>query len=200
MELFGPNILQARAYTALLARDSETFGLLGPRELPQLWSRHIVSGALVAELVEPGQKVVDIGSGAGLPGIPMAIAAPETHFTLVEPMERRANWLSAVVSELGLENVAVLRLRAEDVHRTDFDVATARAVAALDKLLGLLTPLIRGSVGKTILAVKGSKAPDEIVVATERLELLGFDAPEILTLGLDKAPETATVVRIRLRV
>uniref|UniRef100_UPI004048A6C1 16S rRNA (guanine(527)-N(7))-methyltransferase RsmG n=1 Tax=Aquiluna sp. TaxID=2053504 RepID=UPI004048A6C1 len=85
-ELFGSNISKARAYTALLAKDSETFGLLGPRELPQLWSRHVISGGLLAELVEPGQKVVDVGSGAGLPGIPMAIAAPDSHFTLVEPM------------------------------------------------------------------------------------------------------------------
>ena len=198
-ELFGANIAQARAYTALLARDSDTFGLLGPRELTQLWSRHVLSGGLLAELVGPGQKVVDVGSGAGLPGIPMAIAAPETHFTLVEPMERRANWLSTAVAELGLENVSVLRSRAEDVHRTDFDVAAARAVASLDKLIRMLSPLIRGSVGKTILALKGSRAPDEITAATERLERLGFDTPEILTLGLNKAPETATVVRIRLR-
>ncbi len=198
-ELFGSNISLARVYTALLAKDSETFGLLGPRELPQLWSRHVISGGLLAELVEPGQKVVDVGSGAGLPGIPMAIAAPNSHFTLVEPMERRANWLSAAVTELGLKNVSVVRARAEDVHRTDFDIATARAVAALDKLIRLLSPLIRGSSGKTVLALKGSKAPEEIIAATERLELLGFDTPEILTLGLNKAPETATVVRIRLK-
>ena len=198
-ELFGPNISQARAYTALLAKDSETFGLLGPRELPQLWSRHVVSGGLLSELVTAGQKVVDVGSGAGLPGIPMAIAAPNTNFTLVEPMERRASWLSSAVSELGLQNVSVLRARAEDVQRTDFDVATARAVAGLDKLIRLLSPLIRGSSGRTVLALKGSRASEEIIAATERLELLGFDTPEILTLGLNKAPETATVVRIRLK-
>ena len=198
-ELFGPNIYQARAYTALLAKDSETFGLLGPRELPQLWSRHVVSGGLLSELVTAGQKVVDVGSGAGLPGIPMAIAAPNTNFTLVEPMERRASWLSSAVSELGLQNVSVLRARAEDVQRNDFDVATARAVAGLDKLIRLLSPLIRGSSGRTVLARKGSRASEEIIAATERLELLGFDTPEILTLGLNKAPETATVVRIRLK-
>jgi 16S rRNA (guanine527-N7)-methyltransferase len=198
-ELFGSNISQARAYKDLLAKDSETFGLLGPRELPQLWSRHLIGGGLLAQLVEPGQKVVDVGSGAGLPGIPMAIAAPSTQFTLVEPMERRASWLVAAVAELGLENVSVLRSRAEDVKRTDFDVATARAVAALDRLIGLLSPLIRSSVGKTVLALKGSRAPQEIAAASGRLELLGFDTPEILTLGLDKAPETATVVRIRLK-
>ena len=87
----------------------------------------------------------------------MAIAAPDSHFTLVEPMERRANWLSAAVTELGLENVSVVRARAEDVHRTDFDIATARAVAALDKLIRLLSPLIRGSSGKTVLSAQGLK-------------------------------------------
>lgn len=198
-KLFGDRIDLARSYVALLARDSDTFGLLGPRELPQLWSRHVLSSALLAELLEPSQKIVDIGSGAGLPGIPMAIASPDCHFTLVEPMERRSNWLTSAIAELGLTNVEVVRSRAEDLQRTDFDVATARAVAALDKLVRLLSPLIRGGAGKTILALKGSRAPQEIDEASDRLNLLGFDTPEILTLGLGKAPETATVVRIRLK-
>ena len=182
-----------------MARDSDTFGLLGPRELPKLWSRHVLNSGLLGELIQPGDKVVDVGSGAGLPGIPMAIAVPEAHFTLVEPMERRSNWLVSVVQELGLENVEVIRSRAEDLERTDFTVATARAVAALDKLLRLLTPLIRGSKSGTVLAMKGSKAPEEIQLAAKRMERLGFEAPEILTLGEGKAPETATVVRIRLK-
>jgi 16S rRNA (guanine527-N7)-methyltransferase len=197
--VFGQGIDKARAYAAILARDSDTFGLLGPRELPKLWSRHVLNSGLLAELIQPGDKVVDVGSGAGLPGIPMAIAVPEAHFTLVEPMERRSNWLASVVQELGLENVEVIRSRAEDLERTDFTVATARAVAALDKLLRLLTPLIRGSKSGTVLAMKGSKAPEEIQLAAKRMERLGFEAPEILTLGEGKAPETATVVRIRLK-
>ena len=197
--VFGQGFDKARAYAAILARDSDTFGLLGPRELPKLWSRHVLNSGLLAELIQPGDKVVDVGSGAGLPGIPMAIAVPEAHFTLVEPMERRSNWLASVVQELGLENVEVIRSRAEDLERTDFTVATARAVAALDKLLRLLTPLIRGSKSGTVLAMKGSKAPEEIQLAAKRMERLGFEAPEILTLGEGKAPETATVVRIRLK-
>lgn len=197
--VFGQGIDKARAYAAILARDSDTFGLLGPRELPKLWSRHVLNSGLLGELIQPGDKVVDVGSGAGLPGIPMAIAVPEAHFTLVEPMERRSNWLVSVVQELGLENVEVIRSRAEDLERTDFTVATARAVAALDKLLRLLTPLIRGSKSGTVLAMKGSKAPEEIQLAAKRMERLGFEAPEILTLGEGKAPETATVVRIRLK-
>jgi 16S rRNA (guanine527-N7)-methyltransferase len=197
--IFGQQLEKARAYTDRLAKDSETFGLLGPRELPRIWGRHVINSALLAELVPAGSKVADIGSGAGLPGIPMAIAKPDAHFTLIEPMERRSAWLQQVVTDLDLKNVAVLRARAEEVTRTDFDIATARAVAALDKLLKLLTPLIRGSKEKTVLAMKGSRAPEEILDAKGRLELLGFDTPEIITLGEGVAPETATVVRIKLK-
>jgi 16S rRNA (guanine527-N7)-methyltransferase len=198
-ELFGERIELARGYAQRLADDSETFGLLGPRELPKIWSRHVLNSALLAELVPSGAKVADVGSGAGLPGIPMAIAQPEAEFTLIEPMERRANWLTQVVADLGLSNVEVIRARAEDVQRTDFDIVTARAVAALDKLLRLLTPLTRGSKLRTVLAMKGSRAPQEIAEAESRLQRLGYDKPEIITLGLGKAPDTATVVRIRLK-
>ena len=198
-EIFGAGIELARSYTSRLAQDSETFGLLGPRELPRIWSRHVINSALLSELVPDETLVADVGSGAGLPGIPMAIAQPKAHFTLIEPMERRANWLSAVVADLGIKNVDVIRARAEEVSRTDFDIVTARAVAALDKLLKLLTPLTRGSNLKTVLALKGSRAPEEISEAKPRLQRLGFGEPEILTLGLGKAPETATVVRIILQ-
>lgn len=198
-EYFGSQIELARGYANRLAVDSETFGLLGPRELPKIWSRHVLNSALLSELVPDDAKVADVGSGAGLPGIPMAIAQPKAQFTLIEPMERRANWLLTVVSDLGIKNVEVLRARAEDVQRTDFDIVTARAVAALDKLVRLLTPLTRGSNLKTILAMKGSRAPEEIQQAKTRLDRLGFGEPEILTLGLGKAPETATVVRIKLQ-
>ena len=198
-EIFGEQLELARAYTDRLAKDSETFGLLGPRELPRIWGRHVINSALLAELVPTGSKVADIGSGAGLPGIPMAIAKPDAHFTLIEPMERRSGWLQTVVEDLGIKNVDVIRARAEEVQSTDFDIATARAVAALDKLLKLLTPLIRGSEGKTVLAMKGSRAPEEILDAKNRLDLLGFDTPEIITLGEGRAPETATVVRIKLK-
>jgi 16S rRNA (guanine527-N7)-methyltransferase len=197
--IFGDGIELARAYTHRLAQDSETFGLLGPRELPRIWSRHVINSALLSELVPDESLVADVGSGAGLPGIPMAIAQPKAHFTLIEPMERRANWLTAVVQDLGVKNVDVVRARAEEVSRTDFDIVTARAVAALDKLLKLLTPLTRGSNLKTVLALKGSRAPEEISEAKPRLQRLGFGEPEIMTLGLGKAPETATVVRIILQ-
>ena len=198
-ELFGPRIDLARGYTNRLGNDSETFGLLGPRELPRIWSRHVINSALLSELVPDGAKVVDVGSGAGLPGIPMAIAQPGAHFTLVEPMERRSSWMQSVIDDLGIKNATVLRARAEELTETDFDFATARAVAALDKLLRLLTPLIRFSKHKTLIVLKGSKAPDEIAAASKKLELLGYSQPEILTLGSNKAPETATVVRTMLK-
>jgi 16S rRNA (guanine527-N7)-methyltransferase len=198
-ELFGDRIVLARGYAERLASDSGTFGLLGPRELPRIWSRHVINSGLLAELIPDGSKVVDVGSGAGLPGIPMAIAQPKAKLTLVEPMERRANWLKQVVTDLGIDNVEVLRARAEDVAETDFDLATARAVAALDKLLKLLTPLIKDSKLRTIIAIKGSKAQEEILDASKRLSALGYSQPEILTLGLNKATETATVVRTSLK-
>lgn len=199
LEVFGDRIELARAYTQRLAEDSETFGLLGPRELPRIWSRHVINSALLAELVPDETLVADVGSGAGLPGIPMAIAQSKAHFTLIEPMERRANWLSSVVADLNLDNVEVVRARAEEVQRTDFDIVTARAVAALDKLLKLLTPLTRGSRLRTVLALKGSRAPEEIQEAWPRLLRLGFGEPEIITLGVGITAETATVVRISLQ-
>lgn len=198
-ELFGNRIELARGFTHRLARDSATFGLLGPKELSKIWSRHVINSGLLAELLPDGSDVVDVGSGAGLPGIPMAIAQPKANFTLVEPMERRANWLKAVVQDLRIPNIQVLRARAEEVQRSDFDFATARAVAALDKLLKLLTPLIKDAPKGTIIALKGSKAPQEIEESAEVLAKFGYSTPEVLILGSGKAPETATVVRTFLK-
>lgn len=199
VELFGDQIELARKFTARLAQDSETFGLLGPRELSKIWSRHVINSGLLAELIPDGSKVVDVGSGAGLPGIPMAIAQPNAHFTLVEPMERRANWLKAVVQDLQIPNIEVLRARAEEVKRSDFDFATARAVAALDKLLKLMTPLIKDAPIGTVIALKGSKAQQEVEESAKILAKFGYSVPEVLVLGSGKAPETATVVRTFLK-
>lgn len=194
-EIFGDRIELARAYAAALAKDSDTLGLLGPRELDILWSRHILNSAVVSELVPDGASVADVGSGAGLPGIPMAIAQPNAHFTLIEPMERRSDWLIEQVEALGLENVTVLRARAEEVGSV-FDIVTARAVSNLSKLLRLTVDLIRE--GGELLALKGSKAADEIAEAqklSKKLKLAGFD---LLTVGADKLAEPTTVVRTRL--
>lgn len=197
-DFFGSRVELARKFTRLLAENSETLGLMGPRELPKIWSRHVLHSALPAELLPQGARVADVGSGAGLPGIPLAIARPDCEFWLIEPMERRTNWLQQVISELGLSNVHVVRARAEEVQQSDFDVVTARAVAAMDKLVRMFAPLIRNGNQKTILALKGSKAEEELEQARPRLRKLGFGEPEILTVGLGKAPETATVVRVKL--
>lgn len=193
--IFGDRLDLARRYAALLIRDSDTLGLLGPREMPKLWSRHILNSAVVSELVPDGVTVADVGSGAGLPGIPMAIAQPNAHFTLIEPMERRSDWLKAVVAELGLENVSVLRARAEEVGEV-FDLVTARAVSALPKLLRLTVPLTRH--GGAIIALKGSKAAEEIEEAkklSKKLKIAGF---EVIHTGAQILDESTLVVRTTL--
>jgi 16S rRNA (guanine527-N7)-methyltransferase len=193
--IFGDRIDLARAYAAALARDSDTLGLLGPRELSILWSRHILNSAVVAELVPAGASVADVGSGAGLPGIPMAIAQPNAHFTLIEPMERRSDWLISVIDELGLENVSVKRARAEEVGDV-YDIVTARAVSALPKLLRLTVDLTRA--GGEILALKGSKAAEEVAEAQKLAKKLKLASFEILTVGAQHLSDPTTVVRTRL--
>jgi 16S rRNA (guanine527-N7)-methyltransferase len=197
--IFGENIALARAFTASLAEFSDTLGLLGPRELPKIWTRHVINSALVAELLESGSKVADIGSGAGLPGIPMAIARPDCHFTLIEPMERRSQWLSEQAHNLGLQNVTVLRARAEEVAASGFDLVTARAVAPLKKLVKLIRPLLGAAAsGGQFAVIKGGKAAEEIVDAKHELKKLGFETPNIRVLGTGLATETVTVVTARL--
>jgi 16S rRNA (guanine527-N7)-methyltransferase len=173
--IFGDRLTLARAYAAALVRDSDLLGLLGPREMPKLWTRHILNSAVVAELVPAGKTVADVGSGAGLPGIPMAIAQPDAQFTLIEPMERRSDWLKQIALELGLTNVTVLRARAEEVGDV-FDLVTARAVSALPKLLRLTVPITNN--GGKVLALKGSKAAEEIEEAkklSKKLKIAGFE-------------------------
>jgi 16S rRNA (guanine527-N7)-methyltransferase len=194
--IFGDQIGLARSFAQTLAKDSDELGLLGPRELDKLWSRHILNSAVVAELVRPGDKVADVGSGAGLPGIPMAIARPDAQFVLIEPMERRSTWMLEVVEDLGLKNVRVLRSRAEDVTEQDFDIVTARAVAALDKLLKMCVPLLKP--GGALIALKGSKAAEEIANSKKLEKKLGISSFEILVCGEKFLPEPTSVVKTTL--
>jgi len=193
--IFGTRIDKARAYAAALVRDGETLGLLGPREYPRLWTRHILNSAVVAELVPAGATVADVGSGAGLPGIPMAIAQPDAQFTLIEPMERRSTWLKEQVDELGLTNVKVLRARAEEVGEV-FDIVTARAVKALPQLLQLCVPMTKN--GGEIIALKGSKAGEEIEDSRRLVKKLKLESFEIVLTGAQILDEPTRVVKTKL--
>ena len=194
--IFGPQIEKARAFTQKLANDSDDLGLLGPRELDKLWSRHILNSAVVAETVKAGDLVADVGSGAGLPGIPMAIALPEASFVLIEPMERRSSWMLEVIEELGLTNLEVRRARAEEVLDLKFDIVTARAVAALDKLLRLTVHLLKP--GGSLIALKGSKAAEEIEAAKRLQKKLGIASFEIQICGEKFLAEPTSVVKTTL--
>lgn len=193
--VFGAGLELARQYAQLLVRDGDLLGLLGPREMPKLWTRHILNSAVVAELVPNGASVADVGSGAGLPGIPMAIAQPNAHFTLIEPMERRSDWLLLVVEQLGLRNVTVLRARAEEVGEV-FDLVTARAVSALPKLLRLTVPLTRH--GGAIIALKGGKAQEEVEESRKLSKKLGIKGFELIHTGAQFLNEPTLVVRTTL--
>ncbi len=190
--LFGDRIEQARQYTADLAEHGETLGLIGPQELSRLWSRHVVNCGLVAPLIRRGGTVADVGSGAGLPGLVLALAVPETSFILIEPMERRVAWLTEESERLGLENVTVLRARAEEVGIA-VDQVTARAVSALKTLV----PNCRGllSVGGEMLFLKGASVENEIVAARKQLLKAGLRDPEVLVLGEEIGAEPTRLFR-----
>jgi 16S rRNA (guanine527-N7)-methyltransferase len=165
--VFGAAVDAAVEYARLLATEGTVRGLIGPREVPRLWDRHLLNSAAIASLVPDGARVVDVGSGAGLPGIPLALARSDLTVTLLEPLARRVAFLTECVERLGLERVTVRRGRAEEgpILRDlgGADVVTARAVAPLDKLAGWCLPLLRP--GGRLLAMKGSTAADELAAS-----------------------------------
>jgi 16S rRNA (guanine527-N7)-methyltransferase len=180
--VFGEALAQVEAYAALLAGPGVERGLIGPRETPRLWERHLLNCAGVSELVEDGQVVLDLGSGAGLPGLVLAILRPEVQVVLVEPLLRRATFLTEAVEALGLRNTLVRRARAEDLHGTMLvDVVTARAVAPVDRLAGWALPLLHP--GGRLLALKGSKAADELAAAGPALRRLGARSSRVVEVG-----------------
>ncbi len=195
--VFGPALGRAEAFAWMLATRGVEQGLIGPHEVPRLWDRHLLNCAVVAELIGGRcETLVDIGSGAGLPGIVLAVVRPELTVTLLEPMERRCRFLAECVAELGLTNAEVLRGRAEDVVLRA-DVATARAVAPLDRLAELAIGVVRP--GGMVLAIKGRNAADELKKARPVLSRIGARSAEIVRAGHGKVVPAATVVRFFAR-
>jgi 16S rRNA (guanine527-N7)-methyltransferase len=191
--LFGDHIELARRFTADLAREGETRGLIGPLELPRLWSRHVVNSALVAPLLRSG-RVGDVGSGAGLPGLVLAIARPDVDLVLIEPMERRVDWLTEEADALGLDNVEVVRARAEEAQLGEpLDQVTARAVSALSKLLPLTAPLLRP--GGEFIVMKGARVDEEIAAAQKVIRKLGLQNVTVELLGEGVVPDPTRVFR-----
>ena len=192
--LFGDRIDQARQYAADLVEFGDVLGLIGPLELSRLWSRHLLNSAVVAPLIWKDATVADIGTGAGLPGVVLAIARHDAHVTLIEPMERRADWLQVECDRLKLSNVTVIRARAEDVKLPlGVDQVTARAVSALTKLLPLAVPLARS--GGQLILMKGVRVGEETTAASKVIHRLRLSDVEVLELGASELLEVTRVFR-----
>lgn len=192
-ELFGNRIELARSYTAELGERGEELGLIGPLEPPRLWTRHILNCALLAPLLRPG-TVGDVGSGAGLPGLVLAIARPDVDLVLIEPMERRVDWLRSESERLGLENVSVVRARAEEAALpAPLDQVTARAVSALSKLIPITAPLVRE--GGELVFMKGARVEEELEGAAKAVRKARLRDIEVLVLGEGIVPEATRVFR-----
>ena len=193
--LFAERAAGVRRYAEILADAGVTRGLLGPREVPRLWERHILNCAVVAELLPVGAELCDVGSGAGLPGIVLALARPDLAVTLLEPLLRRTSFLDETITVLGLSNVEVLRGRAEEfAGKRRFDVVTSRAVAPLDRLAGWSLPLLR--TGGEMVALKGGSADAELAETADVLKRLGAARWSIQTVGAGVVDPPTTVVRV----
>jgi 16S rRNA (guanine527-N7)-methyltransferase len=194
--VFAARTEVAVAYAELLATDGVTRGLIGPREAPRLWERHLLNCAVLSDALASGADVCDIGSGAGLPGLVLAIRRPDLAVTLVEPLLRRTTFLTEAVQRLELDNVEVVRVRAEELHgEREFSVVTSRAVAPLPRLLDWSMPLVRRR--GHLLAMKGSSARDEVVAAAQQLRACGAGTVEVLALGTDVIDPPTTVIRVQ---
>lgn len=197
-QLFGDRLPLAQRYVDLLAEHGVVRGLIGPREVDRLWERHVLNSAVVAELIPTSATVVDVGSGAGLPGIPLALARPDLRLTLLEPMARRIVWLTEITTTLGI-GMTVLRGRAEDggVRRQlpPADVVTARAVAPLAKLAGWCLPLLLP--GGQLVALKGESASEELTRDADAVRRLGGAEQSVVCCGAGVLPVPTTVIVIR---
>lgn len=201
--VLGPGLEQARLLVRELAGEGVVRGVIGPREVPRLWTRHVLNCAVVAELVPEGAVVLDVGSGAGLPGLVLAMARPDLELVLVDSALRRVRWLEHAVSVVDEASagpplrVRVVRARAEDLAgQEEADVVTSRAVAPLDRLARWCAPLV--APGGQLLAVKGESAAEEVEEHASALRRVGLLEPEVLTCGSGMLDEVTTVVRARV--
>jgi 16S rRNA (guanine527-N7)-methyltransferase len=195
-DVFGDTLDQARRYAELLATDGVTRGLIGPRETERLWDRHLLNCAVVSELLPERGVLVDIGSGAGLPGVVLAMLRPSLQVILLEPLLRRSVFLEECIAELRLSNASVVRARAEEkaAENIKADIATARAVAPLDRLADWAAHLLRP--GGELLAIKGQSAEEEIAAARPVLSRLGVRSAEVLQAGHGRVIIATTIVRV----
>ncbi|WP_121075237.1 16S rRNA (guanine(527)-N(7))-methyltransferase RsmG [Leucobacter aridicollis] len=193
----GAQIDTLRAFAADLAARGEELGLIGPLELPRLWTRHILNSAVLAPLLRPGGRVADIGTGGGMPGLVLGIIRPDVEVFLVEPMERRCAWLNEQIERLELTNTHVKRGRAEEFHGAfEADQITARAVTALKKLVPLTVPLLREQ--GELLFLKGAAIHDEIEAAQKVLRKHKVRDIEVLELGAEQLAESTRVFRAKV--
>jgi len=193
--VFAHQLPVAEQYADLLAREATVRGLIGPREVPRLWERHLLNCAVITDLMPHGGTVCDIGSGAGLPGLTLAIRRPDLRVTLVEPLLRRTTFLDLATSTMGLTNVTVHRGRAEELHgEAVFDVVTSRAVAPMDRLTRWSMPLVAG--GGLLLAMKGASAEQELESAAGSIRRLGGLDPAVVAVGEEWLSPPVTVVRV----
>lgn len=192
-EVFGDRLDLAVAYHDSLATTAAERGFIGPKEVERLWERHILNCAVVGEAFTPDLKVADIGSGAGLPGIPLAIARPDLQITLIEPLLKRSVYLGEVKEALNLDNVTVVRGRAEEQKKGQFDAVTSRAVAPLGQLAGWSLPLVKH--GGQMVALKGASVSEELERDRKEVTKAGGGDVEIFTVGAALA-EPTTLIRI----
>lgn len=195
-EILGLGWSSAAQFARMLEDEGELRGLIGPRELPRLWSRHVLNSAAVAAFLPARGSVADVGTGAGLPGVVLATMRSDLEFHLIEPMQRRVDWLGEVCAELDLDNVSVHRARAEELHGSvKTDVVTARAVAGLSKLVPMCLPLVRG--GGALLAQKGKRAQDEVEAARKHMRRAGVVSVEVHEVDVVGDGEITRVVEAR---
>lgn len=195
--VFGDRIVGARRFVAFLGEHGVERGVIGPREVVRLWDRHILNSAVLTELIPSAAMVIDVGSGGGFPGVPIALARPDVGISLVEPTARRIAWLQEIVEHLELDNVTIIRGRAEEVDIKPADIVTARAVAPLAKLARWCLPLVKPN--GHLLALKGASATDEVQRDKYGVRKAGGRDVEVVQCGAGLLETPTTVVSVRRR-